>query len=46
MSKNQERKCEKGIHDFIKTNFKEKNSLGFYQNKWTCKHCGTFIDNR
>lgn len=40
-SKNQLKKCEKGIHEFIKTNFTEKNIK-----KWSCRNCGVFMDNR
>ncbi len=44
-SKSQLKKCEKGLHEFSETSFKEETELGF-RKLWACKNCGTFMHNR
>ena len=44
-SKNQLRKCEKGLHEFQETQFTTtENSI--VKKQWFCKHCGVSMHNR
>jgi hypothetical protein len=45
-SKNQRKKCEIGLHEFMESPFEGINEDGFSYKKWACKHCGLFMDSR
>lgn len=46
-SKNQLRKCEKGLHEFKESNYtSDKDGMLVTKKEWFCQHCGINMRNR
>ena len=45
-SKSREKKCNKGLHEFLKSDSKTIDKHSISSTEWACKHCGLLMHSR
>jgi hypothetical protein len=45
-SKSRLKKCNKGLHEFLKSDFTTIDKHTISSSKWACKHCGLLMHSR